>query len=83
MTFSLLVKASTSHVGDRGFESRSERGEVLPVTHKHILCKQKLLFWMRLNAINRLTALIYCIYIYIYNIYIYIYIYMYMYIHTQ
>ncbi len=25
--------------------------------HTHILCKQKLLFWMRLIAINRLTAL--------------------------
>ncbi len=25
----------------------------------HILCKQKLLFWMRLIAINRFTALIY------------------------
>ncbi len=27
--------------------------------HTHILCKQKLLFWMRLIEINRLTALIY------------------------
>jgi len=26
--------------------------------HPHILCKHKLLFWMRLIAINRLTALI-------------------------
>ncbi len=26
-------------------------------THTHILCKQKLLFWMQLIAINRLTAL--------------------------
>ncbi len=26
--------------------------------HIHILCKQKLLFWMRLIVINRLTALI-------------------------
>ncbi len=26
--------------------------------HKHILCKQKRLFWMRLIAINCLTALI-------------------------
>jgi len=25
--------------------------------HPHILCKHKLLFWMRLIAINRLTAL--------------------------
>jgi len=25
--------------------------------HAHILCKHKLLFWMRLIAINRLTAL--------------------------
>jgi len=32
--------------------------------HPHILCKHKLLFWMRLITINRLTALIY-IYIYI------------------
>jgi len=27
--------------------------------HPHILCKHKLLFWMQLIAINRLTALIY------------------------
>ncbi len=39
--------------------------------YTHILCKQKLLFWMRLFAINHLTALIYIQYIYIY-IYIYI-----------
>jgi len=26
--------------------------------HPHILCKHKLLFWMRLIAMNRLTALI-------------------------
>jgi len=26
--------------------------------HPHILCKHKLLFWMRLCAINRLTALL-------------------------
>jgi len=26
--------------------------------HPHILCKHKLLFWMRLIAINRLTALL-------------------------
>jgi len=25
--------------------------------HPHILCKHKLLFWMRLITINRLTAL--------------------------
>jgi len=25
----------------------------------HILCKHKLLFWMRLIAINRLTALVF------------------------
>jgi len=25
--------------------------------HQHILCKHKLLFWMRLIPINRLTAL--------------------------
>jgi len=25
--------------------------------HPHILCKHKLLFWMRLIAINHLTAL--------------------------
>jgi len=27
--------------------------------HPHILCKLKLLLWMQLIAINRLTALIY------------------------
>jgi len=27
--------------------------------HPHILCKHKLLFWMRLIATNRLTALIF------------------------
>jgi len=26
--------------------------------HPHILCKHKLLFWMQLIAINRLTALV-------------------------
>ncbi len=30
-------------------------------THTHILCKQKLLFWMGLIAIHRLTALRLCI----------------------
>ncbi len=56
--------------------------------YTHILCKQKLLFWMRLIANNRLTALIL---IYIkkflfteknihFNIYIYMYIYIYIYI---
>ncbi len=29
--------------------------------YTHILCKQKLLFWMWLIAINRLTALIFII----------------------
>ncbi len=28
-------------------------------THSYILCKQKLLFWMRLITINHLTALIF------------------------
>ncbi len=43
--------------------------------YTHILCKQKLLFWMRLIAINRLTAHTYT-YIYTHiHIYIYIYIY--------
>ncbi len=37
-----------------------------PYTH---ICKQKLLFWMRLIAINHLTALIY---MGIYTVYIYI-----------
>ncbi len=31
-------------------------------THTHILCEEKLLFWMRLITINRLTALITLIY---------------------
>ncbi len=33
------------------------------IQYTHILCKQKLLFWI---AINRLTALIYTVYTYIY-----------------
>ncbi len=39
-------------------------------THTHtqnftyILCKESVLFWMRLNAINHLTALIIIMYIY-------------------
>ncbi len=52
----------------------------LYTVHTHILCKQILLFWMRLIVINHLTALVcvcvcvcMCIYIYI-HIYIYIYI---------
>ncbi len=32
---------------------------IIYTVHTHILCIQKLLFWMRLIAINRLTALIY------------------------
>jgi len=31
----------------------------LYTVHPHILCKQKLLFWKQLIAINRLTALKY------------------------
>ncbi len=30
---------------------------IIYTEHTHILCKQKLLFWMRLIEINRLTAL--------------------------
>ncbi len=37
--------------------------------YTHILCKQKLLFWMRLITINRLTAFIlYYIILYYYNV---------------
>ncbi len=35
--------------------------------YTHILCKQKLLFWMWLIVINRLTALIYTLYLYVYK----------------
>ncbi len=41
--------------------------------HTHILCKQKLLFWMRLIEINRSTALIYVhilLGVYLYRYYI-------------
>ncbi len=31
------------------------------IVHTHILCKQKLLFWMWLIAINRLTALLFLV----------------------
>ncbi len=39
--------------------------------YTHVLCKQKLLLWMQLIAINRLTALIILYYIILYKTYFY------------